>query len=63
MSDKQPKLKPCPFCGEQPIMRPWHGGGPRKRMISCDSEFCRVSPQVTGETPKEAIASWNRRTP
>lgn len=56
-----PDLKPCPFCGEEPEMEPWHGGGPDKQMISCSNEQCRVTPMVCGETPEEAAEYWNTR--
>ena len=55
------KLKPCPFCGEKPIIRPWHGGAPTKKMILCDNGNCPVQPQVTGEIKKEAIDNWDMR--
>jgi len=51
----------CPFCGAMPTMEPWHGGGPRKRLISCVNENCPVEPSVSGETPAKAIAKWNHR--
>jgi Restriction alleviation protein Lar len=55
------QAKPCPFCGSQPIIEPWHGGGPQKRMISCDDVSCSVSPSVTGSTRKRALEAWNYR--
>jgi hypothetical protein len=56
-------LTQCPFCGGSPEIEYWHGGGPKKRMISCRSRNCDVSPNVTGETEREAIARWERRAP
>ena len=52
----------CPFCGNQPTIEPWHGGGPRKRLIACQHDDCDVSPMVTGSTRGQALARWNRRT-
>lgn len=58
----------CPFCGQHPIVEPWHGGAPTKVLISCpglhpdgEIEPCEVAPSVTGETRAEALGSWNRR--
>ena len=57
-------MKPCPFCGADPTMEPWHGGAPTKQRIGCDNqEYCDVLPGVTGETPQEAAARWNARAP
>lgn len=54
-------LPDCPFCGSSPQVEHWHGGGPNKRMISCSNAECEVSPSVTGETLRQAVASWSRR--
>ena len=59
---KANELKPCPWCGKLPIIEPWHGGGPHKRMVSCDNDNCKVMPRVSGETPSLAIKAWNTRT-
>lgn len=53
---------PCPFCGKYPTTRPWREHGQQMRLVSCDNdEGCSVQPSVTGKTPSEAIARWNRR--
>ena len=55
------KALPCPFCGCQPEIEHWHGGGPDKRMIWCVNEDCAVEPSVAGETYGLALAAWNTR--
>ncbi len=52
----------CPFCGSQPTIQLWHGGGPRKRIAQCQNEDCDVMPAVSGSTRGRALAKWNRRT-
>ncbi len=53
--------RPCPFCGSQPSIEPWHGGGPRKRLIGCDNLTCAAMPIVTGSNQARALAKWNWR--
>ena len=52
---------PCPFCGIQPDIQPWHGGGPRKRHVGCSNENCRLQPGNCGSTRQRAIDQWNTR--
>lgn len=57
------KLKPCPFCGVDPIIEPWHGGTKLRRMVSCVNDYCYVNPEVVGETTQQATNRWNERPP
>lgn len=55
------ELLGCPFCGHLPTVEPWHGGGPRKRMVHCLNKYCAVGPQVAGSTYGKAAKGWNYR--
>lgn len=55
-------VRPCPFCGETPVITPWHGGKPTKMMIMCRSDTCHPGPMVTGETLPAAVRHWNGRS-
>lgn len=55
------QAKPCPFCGKQPEIQPWHGGGPRKHLVRCENDSCVASPSLLGTTAKKAIENWNYR--
>ena len=58
--EKYIPLMKCPWCESDPVVQPWHGGGPEKVMISCENDECDVSPSATGETLEGAAKSWNR---
>lgn len=55
------EAKPCPWCGTQPTIQPWHGGRPTKRLIGCGNDDCAAAPSVTGQTRREALDAWNTR--
>ena len=55
--------KPCPFCGADPTIEPWHGGAKTKRMVACNNDDCYVCPQVSGRTHGIAVERWNYRAP
>ena len=58
----QPTILPCPFCGAQPVVEPWHGAHPDTTMIGCQNDAaCHALPNVVGDTKEEAIARWNQR--
>lgn len=55
------ELLTCPWCGDTPKMVPWHGGGPRKTMVSCHNDHCHVSPGVCAPNAAKAARRWNNR--
>lgn len=60
---KSGEAMPCPFCGAAPKVCLWHGGGPRKTRVACESDDCWINPGVTGPTRARAIERWNFRDP
>lgn len=61
------ELKPCPFCGSEPILIYFNGLTPStvqhyQVAVSCDGDTCNCSPRTAYETSEEsAIKAWNRR--
>ncbi len=55
---------PCPFCGRQPKMQPWHNAKDG-RWIACDIEdefeICAVAPNVVDNGKKRTLSKWNTR--
>lgn len=58
---KESELKPCPFCGNNPIILKVGEGGTGE-MIECVSENC-VNPSVSFYGENIAKDLWNTRTP
>ena len=57
------ELKPCPFCGGQPVLDPFSGiGGEYYVYCSGHKTGCRCDLGLL-DSRAEAIAAWNRRTP
>ena len=61
VSTLPPSVPVCPFCGAQPTIERWHGGGPQKHMVSCRNASCYVRPNVTGGSRYYAIRNWSIR--
>lgn len=50
----RPEIKPCPFCGETPILR--------NRVVSCNNDKCPCAPMTSSslfKTKEAAIKAWN----
>lgn len=57
------ELKPCPFCGEQPVLLETVETHPDRytRWYNVRCETCGIEPGAEYES--EVIAAWNTRTP
>lgn len=53
---EQPKLKPCPFCGEAPVLT-LHMGYYR---VECRNQFC-PSRLTASANKKDIVEAWNTR--
>ena len=56
-------LKPCPFCGSDPMPEFYSSEGGTGYAIHCQAEACPAWPSAHGENEEEAIAAWNTRAP
>lgn len=56
------EIKPCPWCGEQPLVRERSGSiAERETNIGCDNILCPMMPVAGFITSELAIAAWNTR--
>ena len=56
-------LKPCPFCGSDPMPEFYSSEGGTGYAIHCQAEACPAWPSTHGENEDEAITAWNARAP
>lgn len=53
------ELKPCPFCGAEPVLSPDYFGRYDVRCLNAD---CKIMPATSVYlTPEDAAEVWNRR--
>ena len=53
-------LKPCPFCGHPPVLRPIKNDG--RWIADCNTVTCIRPTTGLRRNKSEAIAAWNTRT-
>lgn len=56
------KLKPCPFCGTEPVIRQWPGTN--TLYIECINKKCKMNPSTGLQRWSKIevhIEAWNRR--
>lgn len=51
------ELKPCPFCGNTPVLVRWGN----KWCVECHSDDCEIRPETAIALKEEAVEAWNRR--
>lgn len=51
------ELKPCPFCGNTPVLVRWGNGW----CVECHSLDCEVLPETPITLKEEAVEVWNKR--
>ncbi len=55
-------LKPCPFCGSQPVaVNDESTVFRRVCFVYCINPLCGVDVKASGDTLENAAAAWNRR--
>ncbi|MCP4372991.1 MAG: hypothetical protein GY797_33525 [Deltaproteobacteria bacterium] len=52
------KLKPCPFCGSDPLFcRIWD-----EYSITCENDDCLAEVIVISKNKQKAVSFWNKRS-
>lgn len=51
-------LKPCPFCGDKPLVRDFKDG---TRSIECSNARCNIFCRTRAVAMSEAISIWDKR--
>lgn len=57
---EETKLLPCPFCGAQPEITPWHRYSDVV-VIHCTNEECEVGAETSAVGRELAVTAWNKR--
>ena len=57
------ELKPCPFCGEVPMMDMYEGFYADNYYIICRNSDCEMNEVYTGmdKSPEVVAKKWNKR--
>ncbi|MDO5399308.1 MAG: Lar family restriction alleviation protein [bacterium] len=60
---KDTELKPCPFCGEKPIIEKWSSWS-LMFMVKCENPVCPIpiDGYPSGHDLTAVKLEWNRRT-
>ena len=63
MREKNIELKPCPFCGGNPVIEHWSSGG-LMYMVKCNNPDCQIPScgYPKGHNLNEVKEEWNRRS-
>lgn len=58
------KLKPCPFCGEEPLGGIGISFGREMHYVACENDRCEINPSTDYYVVKaNATRAWNHRSP
>ena len=55
------KLKACPFCGSEVVMKDTGNNVGYRWLVRCDNALCMVNPYARSRNVDAALAIWNQR--